>query len=510
MFATERDSFNLFGRQSCEDEIVFFGDSYENYYYAEGRFNAEALERSTYLIIGRRGSGKTSLGKYFGFQQQIQSAVSIDVDEPKEYEHAISELGETTDEILDLSISHLERIWEYLLWSLIFDRFRKFDQRIETACALTYDEDRPAHALRAIIRNLSDKLIGTSGRSSASRIEDVVRNQAFREAKRQVLSVSQNHPVIISVDTLERYDKRNAKLMMTTAGLIQCAHAMNVRYASRGIHVKVFVAAEIFPHMKEAVITNPAKFIDSPLYLQWRPKDLARLICWRAAKSMEFHGERMGSEIDWGNPHEVIERLWRPMFGATVTNMKGRTEDSFSYILRHTQMGPRQTVTICNAISKAAGYTGGMPDFSSVQIATVVNNAEKILADDIISAYSQIYPGLSGILDALRLSPMVFKGSYLDSVAKTTKSHWPDDSYSLWEFRRLVGQLGIVGRVRSRDQSTGIIAADFEYSIIGRLGLRPEDDCVIHPMFYSTLGTKTDSSIIVYPFPDHPDFAEFV
>jgi len=70
-----------FGEVSCEQELLVLREDYANYFYDQSRFNKESLDPETYLIIGRRGSGKTSLTKYFGFQDRISNAKNIDVDE---------------------------------------------------------------------------------------------------------------------------------------------------------------------------------------------------------------------------------------------------------------------------------------------------------------------------------------------------------------------------------------------------------------------------------------------
>jgi hypothetical protein len=112
---------------------------------------------------------------------------------------------------------------------------------------------------------------------------------------------------------------------------------------------------------------------------------------------------------------------------------------------------------------------------------------------------------VADIITALTNAPMVFRGNYLDQVAKRTSSAWPHGTYSTAAFRRVVAELGIVGKVRTMNESTHIIAADFEYAMQDRLTLTSDDDCVIHPMFYSKLQVKRNGWI-VYPFPDHEDY----
>ena len=72
-----------FGEESCEHELEVLREKYPDYFYEESRFNQESLDAEVYLIVGRRGSGKTSLTQYFNFQKRYKNAHSIDVDEPE-------------------------------------------------------------------------------------------------------------------------------------------------------------------------------------------------------------------------------------------------------------------------------------------------------------------------------------------------------------------------------------------------------------------------------------------
>jgi broad-specificity NMP kinase len=71
-----------------------------------------------------------------------------------------------------------------------------------------------------------------------------------------------------------------------------------------------------------------------------------------------------------------------------------------------------------------------------------------------------------------------------------------------------VAELGIVGRVRSYDERTGIVEADFEYSKDRRIPLLVDTNCVVHPMFFHRLNIDMVSALRVYPFPDHQEYRE--
>ncbi len=502
---THQNGFRFpFGEESCEHEYKVLQDEYKNFYYNQSRFNAEALDEEVYLIVGRRGSGKTSLTKYFGFQEIIKKAHSIDVDEPSIYSGILQDLADKPALSADLAVIEVGTIWDYLIWSLIFDEYKDKDSSIKAA-SMMIRKGNASHFIHDLLKGLLKKYVDESGRV-ADEISIATSSTVFENARLKVLEYTRKEPVIVAIDTFERYDRENMAMMIVTAALIQRANEFNILYAHNGIHVKAFVSAEIFPHIKESIITNTTKFIRHPIYLRWKPRDLVRLIMWRFYRYMEERGYQFQfREVNWGNFDEIIEKLWSPFFGEKIQNLRGGMEQSFPYILRHTQMRPRQLVVICNQIARHAEKNGKFPQFKEINIGKSIAECEYDLADEVLNSYDLIYPRVAEIITALTNAPMVFHGNYLDQIAKRTSGAWPPGIYSMAAFRRLVAELGIVGKVRSKDETTGIIAADFEYAMQDRLTLTSDDDCVIHPMFYSKLQVKKNGWI-VYPFPDHEDY----
>jgi hypothetical protein len=174
--------------------------------------------------------------------------------------------------------------------------------------------------------------------------------------------------------------------------------------------------------------------------------------------------------------------------------------------LRHTQNRPRQLVEICYAIARRAQDDQSFPKFQSADIVSVVGQAETKLAQEIINSYSQVYQNAGKIIDALMGSPMLFDGRSLDRWAPRTASQWPTDKYSPYSFRQLLSEMGVIGRVRKKDERTKIVKADFEYFVRDRLPIVDTDECAIHPMFYRRLNVAHAEGWRVYPFPDHPDY----
>lgn len=492
-----------FGQADCESELKILKDEYCKIYFDESPFNEAAIDPTTYLLIGRRGSGKTALSQYFSFQRTLVDPVYIDVDEPLVYQHVLSKMSIAASESREVAIPRLRKLWEYVIWCVIFEETKNSSSDIELACIEDCDRNRASKLIASIFERVLTFFDGSDESGFDTKITQLFNEERGSAAKEAVLDISNKRPVIVAIDTLEKYDAGNEPLMHAMAALIQCAASFNLSYADRNIHLKVFMSGEVFPYLKEEVIQNPLKSIKSPVYLLWRPKDLLRLISWRFYRNLLqhdlLHRDSRG-EINWEDYHEVMERMWRPYFGSELINSRGLREHTFSYVLRHTQMRPRQLILLCNAIAKTSLREKRFPNFSENDIRIGVKEAESDLASEIINSFSSVYPGVSTIVDALMKMPLLFEGKELDRRASQSASEWPPGAYSPARFRRLVAELGIVGRVRRQNDEAGYIDADFEYALQDRLPLTHRDVCVIHPMFYARLNVEFNTPARVMPF----------
>lgn len=492
-----------FGQADCESELKMLKSDYSQLYFDETPFNSAAIEPETYLIIGRRGSGKTALSQYFSFQELIKDPIYIDVDEPAVYQQVLSDIASHASESREIAIPRLKKVWEYVIWCVIFEHTRSHSPLIDKACDETCETGRVAHLINSIIDRLLVSLKEIDDKKIDARIQQLLSDDRLKAARSEVLKIADERPIIIAIDTLEKYDVGNASLMNAMAALIQCGADFNIDFRDHDIHLKIFMSGEVFPYLQEEVIQNPLKSIKDPVYLLWRPKDLLRLISWRFFNYLNENNalrHESNADIRWDNYYEVLEKMWTPYFGRSITNARGHKEHTFPYVLRHTQMRPRQLILLCNAIAKRSQKNRRFPDFSEDDIRLGVRDAESSLASEILNSFSSVYENVSTIVDALMKMPMLFTGNELDKRASQSASEWPNGSYSPARFRRLVAELGIVGRVRRHNSDAGYIDADFEYSIRERLPLTHRDECVVHPMFYSRLNVEFNSSSRVMPF----------
>lgn len=497
-----------FGEADCESELKVMGSSeYSKYYFDHTRFNREALSSKVFLIIGRRGAGKTALSQFFSFQQLMPNVTTIEVDEPAAFQQLMSKMAESAASTREVAIPRLVKIWEFVIWSTIFWQLQDKDPRIKAAVMFADQTDQVSTFIRQVLKFLVSQFLEADN-DLADELEDFISNERIQRAKRAVLEVVKGNKVIIALDTMENYAVRDESMMRSMGALIQCASRFSRNYSRHGIYLKVFIMAEIFPHLKEEVSLNPLKFIHDEIYLQWRPKDLMRLISWRYDRYLKQNNLLIPTigKLDWDNHHDVLKEKWEPYWGKKLQTRQGIIEETFPYVLRHTQLRPRQLIVLCNSIARHSQDGETFPKFERDSIIEGIQRAEKRLAEEVMNSYSSVYPGAARIAEALSGLPLIFKGNELDKRAPQTASQWPAGEYSSYAFRQFVSELGIVGRVRNVSEKTGIVEADFEYAGESRISLLVNDQCVIHPMFYKKLNIRMTKNLCVYPFPDHEEF----
>jgi hypothetical protein len=490
-----------FGLADCESELLEMRERYADIFFEETPFNQPAISPNTYLIVGRRGSGKTALSQYFSFQTEIPEARCLDVDEPLVFHEVLSYLSERAQEPRQVSVPYLTKIWEYITWLLIF-RFLQTEEA-SLARAVAAATGSAKLSLDSLFAKLADVIVPNNVTLTQSNITSLLSESEFANAREKVLRSAQHRPIIIAVDTLEQYDVTNLAMMNSVAALIGFGSQFHTRFSSRGLHIKIFAAGEVFPYLKDGIILNPLKSIKHPVYLFWKPRDLLRLICWRLFKRLQTNNllaPESKTIRKWTDYREIYEKMWLPYFGRYIVNLNGGREETFAYMLRHTQMRPRQLILLCNAVGNLSIEAGRFPRFTEELIREGVREAEVDLADEILNAYDAIYPNASLIVDALLGITSIFPGNELDRRAKRTLSHWNPNSYSLSNFRKFITELGVIGRVTRNNAESGYVDAEFEYTSPSRLTVTHDDQCVIHPMFYRRLNVKVVDGARILPF----------
>ena len=111
-----QEAFRPFGEGDCESE-------HSDVYVPDSPFAKAALNPELYLIVGRRGTGKTALARYFSLQRILPNCVHIPIGEGEGYPRLMSLLTSAAALIGNQSATtanfHFVRIWKFAIWSAI-------------------------------------------------------------------------------------------------------------------------------------------------------------------------------------------------------------------------------------------------------------------------------------------------------------------------------------------------------------------------------------------------------
>jgi hypothetical protein len=261
---------NPFGEESSEQEFKILGQRYKEYFFNHAPFNRRALDKNAYLIFGRRGAGKSSLAHFFTFQDQIPNCHCVDVDEPVVFQDVLSRIAELADTTTAVATPQIVRVWEATIWQLIFNEYRDHSEEIRAACLFDKSHKSVSKLILDVLRHLLSRVLKDDKGTLAREAETMLESGVAKTAQASAIQFMEKEPVILAVDTLEHYDVSNDHMMRAVAALVECASRLNTEYSDRGLHIKVFIAAESASHLVEGYMSNVLKYVRNEIYMHWR------------------------------------------------------------------------------------------------------------------------------------------------------------------------------------------------------------------------------------------------
>jgi hypothetical protein len=187
----------------------------------------------------------------------------------------------------------------------------------------------------------------------------------------------------------------------------------------------------------------------------------------------------------------------------TLTNSAAAPEHTIAYVLRHTQLLPRQVLYIFGSALHRAIATTGRPVVLPDMVVDVVREAEATLCPEIFSAHHVRHPMAHDV--ARRLIPYLpfrFDDGYLHRMCNRAAIK-ADFGLDYREVREMFTDVGILGRYMCETER--YVQAQFAYSVEGQVTLSPEEDYCLHPLFVRQYNSRdalpsTSNAKPVYPY----------
>ena len=492
------------------------------------------LKRSPSMIIGRKGAGKTDalissfLSKkhhpiiYFNYKDASLTLSQI-----------ISEIDDIIDkEKISPMVELVSEFWVKLfltstIYQILNDNNRKNDQNILVmtqfmeGLGIGIENKISLHVLIlriiAQLRKLYSAQIGQSTNINFLNAISLLDIGGFSyddaiNALRVYIDHNNLQPIIL-FDSVEVLDLNDVRYDITISGLLKCiGEFQTTQYP---LELRSCIPAEIYFSLREKS-SNVMKDFQRSQILHWHAGELLSLAAKRFAVFIEIWEPESVSEFV--EPFELSNRtdaikFWQQFLPRTVANTKvDNREDTIPYILRHTQLLPRQIIALFNEVlSRSIGQSRQITAKIDDQILTsAVTKVEEDISEHVIQSYKNVWFNADEILRAVIpiLPNNIVSFSLFHSYANRSGYKNIGKIYNFDELIRMCAELGVVGRLI--EDHGRYVTAVFEYSEPHKLIYSSNDILCIHPIFTERYGLIKHPNIPkeykpVYPLGTDPN-----
>lgn len=450
------------------------------------------------VLVGRRGSGKSSLLRSFLVRKYLSAEFSSDEAREFRERYHISPkiLSRTPDLVIEVnttahvdeleerlsersvlpSVTVMAGLWRKRMWWLVGKELEKIDGVMWSGLPSDLRDFITSNDVK-----LDSKRSSYSGSGAATDQYISELEKYFAERKIRV---------VVTFDNVEQH-KFQPRQDAVLSGLIALAGAF-IGSEHPSLDIKLCLPAELFRQLKKLAF-RPDKDLHTIQYLHWNAAELLHLAARRLRVYLSLWDKEQFAEVKDRklNERQPLRDFWHRYFPIKITNSVDIEEDTITYILRHTQMLPRQLISVLNAICKRSGRDSSemfATRFDRDSIIKGIEDTEEPSKEAILMMFRPVYPNIDDIFDIVmpRLA-REFTYGHLHKVWRTgAKSLMvkigKGDFISFWQLMLSTGAVGM--KVSEREGSSEIYStARFEFNTKYDLSISDKDVLCVHPMF---------------------------
>lgn len=468
------------------------------------------------MIIGRKGSGKTSVIKgYRSLTKYGRAYGKIDRDEANngdlnipivewnQFNDLIRKVfAQTTKEAIRLGgedmvpPERVAEVWTETIWDLIFQNL--YDRGMHS--------QKCKNELGSIIRLFNEEDVFEVDKNKNATIDKIYK-KAIEEATNYFSA--RNIKCFILIDSMDDYPIRSKKFSKVVSGFLKCINDFS--YYHDAVRIVYCLPAEIMEYVRR-FSSNSLKDFGASAELKWKPADLLRIVAERfrvglftLSSEVDSEYEKKLKAYEFEN-RDDLQEFFSETLEHELENSLGRKEDTLAYLLRHTQLLPREFIFIFNlAIKLSKEEKGSWRFISANAIKTAVENSETELARHILHPFQNLYPDLLQACESVlpELPPICTKRD-LDKLGSRFKNRIEDDIYNPW---KTLFDMGVLGYVEDSSLSKGQEHDRYAYGYFNFNSTSPiafQNDALycVHPLFSRLWSMKRDYAIdarSVYP-----------
>jgi hypothetical protein len=471
------------------------------------------LRKNISVVIGRRGSGKTALLNNYlyrsHFQKTRRSRALDDINfDLNDYSVVIPVIGNRLFEQMQSQVSGpsgllrpIESVIEdwaaliidYLLVNVLTQERGKHthDGNIETIEKYVSAPDiiKKVEAHRLIFGQTMFEFVKTIWSTKPQTSGTFPSRENALRALVSYLSSRKTRAIVI-FDSMDEYEVGNAKIDRIVGALLRFVGQFNFEHDR--VKIKLGLPSEIFPEIQRAS-ANPLKDFVSYEQLRWTATELAQIAAYRYRLFLEIFDPNYYPEvasIDL-NSREGARRFWDKFFTERQVNRYGHQESAMTYMLRHTQLLPRQLFRILQrVIVSSQRRTGGYRLLTREAVVDSIESMEPIIAGEIIQGFKHVYPPAESLGRAIFGNfPTLFSYDQLEMrwrrVGRAMMREL-DPTFELVHFTEMLLRMGIMGVKESETER--YLEGKFAYNMLMPFSIGAKLLFVIHPIFSRYFG----------------------
>jgi hypothetical protein len=503
------------------------GDQYSNFLVFRTQVFDEIIASRRPLISGRRGAGKTAAvnalvatayEEQYSWSSQKVSFTSkniiLFIDSWKDLdvlvERVTVDIGVVNGSNLDwasITPEQCARYWRKYLWNAIFE------QIYQSSIA-----GRPTKPVERHLSEVNKYITGRDFLSSSSRIGEYVLDQAFEKVRDSVLDylVTSGTNCIVVIDSLDQYPLTSLRFERVISGLFRCVNQFADMFPR--CYAYCCLPEELEPTIIEHYpnLYKDGTESSSLSRLQWRPVDLMRIVAKRFREFLKANSKGLGSKDRIMqaklNTVSLDERSGISFFFDTilpdmVSNRMGCEEPTLAYILRHTQLLPREVLSIFSTILRNCYKRSECwTQISTNDIVDAIDREEGRLSENLLQPFRVISPNIGKEIKRIacqaELRP-VFSGTEarcFKSLVNTLESWGGDPLEALFH-------MGVIGYIDDADnsgnQSDYYIFARFHFNSSRPIAPSRSGRYCFHPLYSGSwhLRRPENSAKMKYIYP---------
>lgn len=460
------------------------------------------LHQRPSIVVGRKGSGKTSYLNSVYFADGYEYVAELDASEV--FTTVINEVSKLSSG--PVFAESIAKVWENTIYAGLFADIRSKLPRGSTARRLINDylarigvrdgatiDDALWHIADTIADGARAKTIGLVA-SILRRLDNVTFNKTKKALEKELREGGTKAAVLL--DSLDDFQLQMDAVGRSLQGLLKFAGESNKPLSP--VDLRLCLPAELY-HQFNAISSNPNKDFRRKLLIHWVASELILVAAHRVGLYCEAYGRRrpvasVARIRDKKTAREAIEAMLPP----TVESRLGTQEDPLAYIMRHTQLLPRHLLMILNSISDKNRHRVDELKFSEDAIRNGIAAVEETIVQEIFVAYRSVHPHAQAVCE--QCIPELFMKFSLGDLERTFRQHGKRamETDDFFEFKRMLIEIGAVGRVL--DDTDRYVRAEFEYTVPHKLVTGTDDMLCFHPLFAEVFSAKIRENKPVYPY----------